>query len=127
MGTQQEQMQVVLASKTKKDLSPKVTQQFLDEMHASFIVQTNWKELLQGAPIAIYNLGLCHVAASSEGAAVILHPKPEVANKLRYESVQGNLVECANLGRYAFIKAESGMSRINMQSHIIYGKVCAAV
>lgn len=41
----------------------------------------------------------------------------------RYDSLQANLVETANLGRYAFNSAETGMGQISMAADIIDGKV----
>ena len=41
----------------------------------------------------------------------------------RYTSLQANLVECGNLGRYAFIEAESGMGSIKNTSGVISNKV----
>lgn len=43
----------------------------------------------------------------------------------RYESLQANLVETANLGRYAFNEAQTGMGMISQASDIIDGKVSA--
>ena len=41
----------------------------------------------------------------------------------RYPSVQANLVECGNLGRYAFLEAENGMGIIQLTSRVMNGKV----
>lgn len=46
-----------------------------------------------------------------------------ITNVSRYQSLQANLVETANLGRYAFNEAQSGMGQISQASDIVDGKV----
>jgi hypothetical protein len=41
----------------------------------------------------------------------------------RYSSIQANLVECGNLGRFAFLEAEEGMGTIQLTSQIVNRKV----
>jgi hypothetical protein len=113
---------VILQAQEKRDLAPNVTSQVISEMKSSLIFQYNWEELLQSAPTAISCMGACFVASSSEKATVTLTPPEKGFQYLRYTSIQANLVECGNLGRYAFLEAENGMGIIQLTSRVINGK-----
>ncbi|KAF8174179.1 hypothetical protein K438DRAFT_2023232 [Mycena galopus ATCC 62051] len=95
-----------------------------NEMKSSLLSQINWEELLQSAPTAISSMGACFVASSSPKALVMLKAKPgKHFEYLKYSSIQANLVECGNLGRFAFLEAEKGMGTIQLTSQIINRKI----
>ncbi|KAK1777277.1 hypothetical protein QBC45DRAFT_417155 [Copromyces sp. CBS 386.78] len=124
MPSDAQDLQVVLAAQEKRELSPDVSSQVIDEMKSSLIFQFNWAELLQAAPTAISCMGACFVASSSPNANIQLEPpKPKGFDHLRFGSVQANLVECGNMGRMAFIAAEKGMGTIQLTSKVINGKI----
>lgn len=48
---------------------------------------------------------------------------PANINAARYPSVKANLIECGNLGRFAFVEAEAGMGLIQQTGAVMNGKV----
>jgi hypothetical protein len=117
-------LSVVLQSQDVRNKDPQLAETVVSEMKSSLIFQYNWEELLQCAPTAISCMGACFVASSSEKATVeLVAPKDKPFQHLRYTSVQANLIEVGNLGRFAFIEAESGMGEIQLASKMIYNKV----
>jgi hypothetical protein len=68
-------LQVVLDSQTKRDLTPGITNVVVAEMKSSLLFQYNWEELLMSGPVAINCMGACFMAsASHHGNEVTLHP-----------------------------------------------------
>ncbi|KAI8623310.1 hypothetical protein F5Y19DRAFT_458989 [Xylariaceae sp. FL1651] len=117
-------MQLTLEAERGWELSPNVTVDLITEVKNSLMFSIKWEDLLQSAPTAISCMGVCFAASSSPTAVVQLHPPAGKSfEHLKYVSVQANLVECGNLGRYAFIEAEGGMGTINQASRIIYQKI----
>ncbi|KAL7619532.1 hypothetical protein AAE478_010072 [Parahypoxylon ruwenzoriense] len=110
MASDAEDLQVALEAEQGWQLSPNVTTDVITEVKNSLMFSIKWEDLLQSAPTAISCMGACFAASSSPKAVVQLHPPAGKSfEHLKYISAQANLVECGNLGRYAFIEAESGM------------------
>ncbi|KAF9552933.1 hypothetical protein CPC08DRAFT_673678, partial [Agrocybe pediades] len=124
MSSDQKDLQVLLVEQQKRDMAPNVSKQVMGEMKSSLLFQVNWQELLQAGPTALSSMGACFLASSSPKAVVLLKaPADKPFKYLRYTSIQANLIECGNLGRFAFIEAESGMGTIQMTSKIINNKI----
>ncbi|KAK0660478.1 hypothetical protein QBC41DRAFT_383707 [Cercophora samala] len=120
-------LQTVMSTALTFDTAPDaldVSSRVVSEMKSSLIFQYSWEELLQSAPTAINCMGACFVASSSPNATVSLTPpKDKPFQYLSYTDVQANLIECGNLGRMAFIQAETGMGTIRLASTMIDGKI----
>ncbi|KAL2061472.1 hypothetical protein VTL71DRAFT_6849 [Oculimacula yallundae] len=117
-------LKVVLQAQQARDLAPNITDQVIREMKSSLIFKYTWEELLQSAPTALSCIGACLAASSSPKAAITLTPPTDKGFQyLRYNSVQANLVECANMGRFAFIEAETCMGIIRQFSKVADNKI----
>ncbi|KAK6518151.1 hypothetical protein TWF506_005311 [Arthrobotrys conoides] len=89
------------------------------EIQNSVLFQYRWVSMLMGAPIMIGALGGCFIASSAHIAATtkVQHPT----------TLQACLVECSNMGRYAFLQAEKGMHRISSLSDRMTTKITPAI
>ncbi|KAK6518148.1 hypothetical protein TWF506_005308 [Arthrobotrys conoides] len=139
MTTPEEKMAIVVANETKRvtDLSAGAINNVTKEIKSTILFQYRWEELLMAAPVAINCLGGCFVASSSPIASTTMIPTfqykvseyagqgPE--NKTSPESLQAALVECSNLGRYAFLEAEKGMGRISTMASRMVTTNCQQV
>ncbi|KAK3321875.1 hypothetical protein B0H66DRAFT_581333 [Apodospora peruviana] len=124
MPSDDKDLRVILEAKEKRDFAPNVTSQIIVEMKSSLLFQFSWEELLQSAPTAISSMGACFIASSSKKATLPLTPPSDKGFQyLKYPSVQANLVECTNLGRYAFLEAENGMGVIQLTSKAMNAKI----
>ncbi|CZT44825.1 uncharacterized protein RSE6_05064 [Rhynchosporium secalis] len=124
MPSNAKDLSVVLQAQQARDLAPNLTEQVVGEMKSSLIFQFSWEELLQSAPTAINCMGACLAASSSPKAVVTLTPPKDTGFKyLQYTSIQANLVECNNMGRYAFLEAENGMGVIKHLSKTVDSKI----
>ncbi|KAK6497792.1 hypothetical protein TWF481_012195 [Arthrobotrys musiformis] len=124
MTTQEERLAIVVENETKRirDLSASAINNVTKEIKSTIFPQYRWEELLMTAPVMIDCLGSLFTASSSPVASTTMIPSFEYKvteygeqslNKTSPESLRGALVECSNLGRYAFVEAEKGMGRIS--------------
>ncbi|EWC47857.1 hypothetical protein DRE_02739 [Drechslerella stenobrocha 248] len=106
------------------------------EIKGTVLFQYRWEDLLMAAPVAISCMGGCFVAASSRRAATTtLKPFEYMKTKARGMqpsketspgTLQGALVECSNLGRWAFLEAKMSMGMISTLSVQMVKTACAA-
>ncbi|KAF3227102.1 hypothetical protein TWF106_010590 [Orbilia oligospora] len=125
MSSQEEKLAFVVANETKliTNLSAGAINNVTKEIKSTIIAHYRWEELLMTVPVAINCLGGCFIASSSPIASTTTIPtfdyrETEYAGqapitKTSPENLQAALVECSNLGRYAFLEAEKGMGRIS--------------
>ncbi|KAK6329597.1 hypothetical protein TWF718_003563 [Orbilia javanica] len=139
MSSQEEKFALVAAKEAARisDLSAGKINDVTKEIKSTILFQYRWEELLMAAPVAISCLGGCFVASSSPIASTTTIPTfqykvteyagspPE--NKTSPESLQAGLVECSNLGKYAFLEAEKGMGRISTMASRMVTTDCQAV
>ncbi|KAL6922413.1 hypothetical protein FSST1_006439 [Fusarium sambucinum] len=123
MSQDAKDLQVILDQQANRDMSPNITSQVASEIKNSLAFDASWEPLLQASPTAISGMGACFIASSSPKAAVRLTQPQKGFSYLRYDSVQANLVECGNIGRYAFLEAESKMSLMQMTSQVMSAKI----
>ncbi|OBS29597.1 hypothetical protein FPOA_03534 [Fusarium poae] len=123
MSQDAKDLQIMLAQQAERDNDPSTTSHVVSEIKSSLIVDASWEQLLQASPIAISGIGACFIASSSPKAAVQLTSPQKGFSYLRYASVQANLIECGNMGRFAFIEAESKMGHMQMISQAVHGKI----
>ncbi|KAK7225016.1 hypothetical protein V2G26_013019 [Clonostachys chloroleuca] len=123
MPSDDSQLQVVLKAKAKRENDPNITTQVILEMKSSLIFQISWQDLLQAGPTSLSSMGACFAASASRNAALILEPPPKGFTYLKYPSVKANLIECGNLGRFAFVEAEAGMGLIQQTGAVMNGKM----
>ncbi|KAK3401034.1 hypothetical protein B0T20DRAFT_348783 [Sordaria brevicollis] len=118
MPSDTQDIQVFLAKQESLNRFGSEISDVVKEMKNSLIPQGNfqWEELLQAAPIATSCTGACYVAASSPESEVDLQRPSNGFKHLNFNSLRGNLVECGNRGRMAFITAERGMGVINLNT-----------
>ncbi|KAF8803263.1 hypothetical protein BYT27DRAFT_7195858 [Phlegmacium glaucopus] len=124
MLSDEQDLRIIMQAEEKRAVATNVTALVFNEMKSSLLSQINWEELLQSAPTAIFSMGACFVASSSPKALIMLKEKPgKPFEHLKYSSIQANLVECGNLGRFAFLEAEQGMGTIQLTSQIVNRKI----
>ncbi|KAF3167125.1 hypothetical protein TWF225_012050 [Orbilia oligospora] len=139
MSSQEEKFALVAANEAARmsDLSAGKINDVTKEIKSTILFQYRWEELLMAAPVAINCLGGCFVASSSPIASTTIIPtfqykvteftgsSPET--RTSSESLQAGLVECSNLGRFAFLEAEKGMGRISTMASRMVMADCQAV
>ncbi|VUC27244.1 unnamed protein product [Clonostachys rosea] len=123
MPSDQSQLDVVLATKAKRENDPKIASRVISEMKSSLAFEISWQDLLQAAPTSLSSVGACFAASTSTAAAMTLTPPPEQFTYLKHTIVKGNLLECADLGRYAFAEAVRGMGLIQQTGAVVDVKI----
>ncbi|KAJ9414456.1 hypothetical protein FOXG_12355 [Fusarium oxysporum f. sp. lycopersici 4287] len=98
------------------------------ESKASLSFQYRWENILTPVPVALNALGACAVATGSQKANTSFAPPKEGFKHLSdFAGVKlhTNLSKCVDLGRFASMETEKQMSKINMFSETVYGRLSA--
>ncbi|EXL42316.1 hypothetical protein FOCG_15664 [Fusarium oxysporum f. sp. radicis-lycopersici 26381] len=98
------------------------------ESKASLSFQYRWENILTSVPVALNALGACAVATGSQKANTTFAPPKEGFKHLSdFAGVKlhTNLSKCVDLGRFASMETEKQMSKINMFSETVYGRLSA--
>ncbi|KAK6329599.1 hypothetical protein TWF718_003565 [Orbilia javanica] len=132
MTTTNSEFDLALPQEQDKALGPLV-----HHIKGSVLFEHQWASLLIGAPIMIGALGGCFIASSSRVAAttkvsqfeyrVRRDSKLPPETKKSSKSLQSCLIECSNLGRYAFLEAQKGMARIDSLGEIMSEKIIPGI
>ncbi|KAF5263823.1 hypothetical protein FOXYS1_5409, partial [Fusarium oxysporum] len=96
------------------------------ESKASLSFQYRWENILTSVPVALNALGACAVATGSQKANTTFAPPKEGFKHLSdFAGVKlhTNLSKCVDLGRFASMETEKQMSKINMFSETVYGRL----
>ncbi|KAH0524105.1 hypothetical protein TsFJ059_009015 [Trichoderma semiorbis] len=119
--------ELTVAPKAQYDLDsrPNITDDTVNEIKNSIIFQYNWEELLQSGPVALSCIGSCFIACTSKGSDHIQLDPPEGKEfqHIKYKALNANLMDSANYGCEAFLKAERNMVFVQQAS----GSVSKAV
>ncbi|KAJ4309210.1 hypothetical protein N0V84_011631 [Fusarium piperis] len=103
-----------------------VPSRMMRETRDSLVFQFRWEDLLMSSPVALNCIGACVVAATSPSAKEVFDP-PRDGFKYLDDSggkygLQDNLLRCTDLGRFAFLEAQSSMGKIKTLAEIFYNK-----
>ncbi|PTB52102.1 hypothetical protein M431DRAFT_510307 [Trichoderma harzianum CBS 226.95] len=111
MPTIEEELTVALKAQYDLDNRPDITNDAVNEIKNSIIFQYNWEELLQSGPVALTSIGSCFIACTSKGSDHIqLDPlEGKEFQYIKHKSLNANLMDSANYGCEAFLKAERSM------------------
>ncbi|PKK55219.1 hypothetical protein CI102_9 [Trichoderma harzianum] len=108
MPTIEEELTVALKAQYDLDNRPDITNDAVNEIKNSIIFQYNWEELLQSGPVALTSIGSCFIACTSKGSDHI-QLDPLEGKEFQHKSLNANLMDSANYGCEAFLKAERSM------------------
>ncbi|KAJ4856908.1 hypothetical protein T069G_07805 [Trichoderma breve] len=129
MASIEEELDVALKARYDLDNRPDITNDAVDEIKNSIIFQYNWEELLQSGPVALTSIGSCFIACTSKGSDHIQLDPPEGKEyqHIIHKSLNANLMDSANYGREAFLKAERNMLFVKQVSGQVSKRVANVV
>ncbi|PNP59154.1 hypothetical protein THARTR1_01402 [Trichoderma harzianum] len=129
MASIEEELTVALKAQYDLDNRPDITDDAVNEIKNSIIFQYNWEELLQSGPVALTSIGSCFIACTSKGSDHIQldPPEGEKFQFIKHKSLNANLMDSANYGREAFLKAERNMLFVKQVSGQVSKRVADVV
>ncbi|OTA05025.1 hypothetical protein A9Z42_0056420 [Trichoderma parareesei] len=129
MDSAQAELTVALKAQYDLDNRPDVTDDAVEEIRNSVIFQYNWEELLQSGPVALASIGSCFIACTSKGSDHIQLEPPEDGKfeYIKHASLNASLMDSANYGREAFLKAERNMLFVKQVSGRVSKRVADVV
>ncbi|KAL7910526.1 hypothetical protein GGI35DRAFT_370736 [Trichoderma velutinum] len=129
MASVEAELTVALKARYDLDNRPDITDDAVNEIKNSIIFQYNWEELLQSGPIALTSIGSCFIACTSKGSDRIQLDPPEGGKfeYIKHKSLNANLMDSANYGREAFLKAERNMLFVNQVSGQVSKRIANVV
>ncbi|KZT01678.1 uncharacterized protein LAESUDRAFT_663435 [Laetiporus sulphureus 93-53] len=102
----------------------KVQLAFARDVKNSLLFQYDWGELLSAAPLALYLIGSCYVAATSplaRGVSLSDAVPKDGFKYLQHDMLKACLVQISNAGQKAFLITEKNMTLINSTSNSLSG------
>ncbi|KAL2163034.1 hypothetical protein VTH06DRAFT_6870 [Thermothelomyces fergusii] len=122
-----DQLKKALQVQRDLDTRPGVTDETVKEIAASILFRHPWEDLLQSGPVALACLGNCVLVAASETARGLKFTTSNEFQYLKSNYLQANLVDSTNLGREAFLTAQTNMAFIYEASRNICNDVALIV
>ncbi|KAL7952121.1 hypothetical protein V8C42DRAFT_350355 [Trichoderma barbatum] len=120
----QKQAAIVDEQRRRAAAREDASSRFILDIQSSLLYSMGWGEFLSAAPMAISLMGACYVASTVPGATSVTLSPPEGGFKhLSWKSLNANLIECSDMGRIAFTKAEVNLGNIALVSTNMFGSV----